>query len=259
MRKTDRNFEMFSLASLLAVLIFLSSSASAATLLDDNFSDNSRAKTGALDGDWYTHASAVSTLTAASGVMKLTTSSLNMIETTFAPVTPGIGESVSVRFDLRVDRAPAVGGQGVLRFGLYDSSGTRLSGDVTTYNNTSGNNDNTGYWVVTDSRTNMPGAGNIYIEYDSLAGKAFNGNDGVNLGVSANLGDAAQLRPDAQWHTITLTVSRTAPAEYTVRYDDANSGTSISRVHVNTAGDIGTMTLEAFLEKMDTERQVEMT
>jgi hypothetical protein len=124
--------------------------ASAAVLLNDTFSDGERAtQTLANSAQWFA-SSAATNLTVASGALSLTTGAsgthaLAYFTSSGSPVTLGIGESLSLTFDITLAGPTSV--VGGLRIGLFNSGGTRISADGGGASNTA-YTDDSGYMAT---------------------------------------------------------------------------------------------------------------
>lgn len=130
---TTRKELMRALISILLAGLIVPAFASAATVVDDDFSDMDRSKTGALDADWWSSnsTSGNSVEIDASGLGLVSGTSGRGLHATFAPQNLGVGETLTVTYAFNTP--PTVGattGSSAFKVALMELDDVGLAADL---------------------------------------------------------------------------------------------------------------------------------
>ena len=214
---------------LVALVCIGPSVAYAVTLVADDFEDGDRAKTGALDIDWYSHSHAQNVLnqsivddTGALGpdkAMKVEpiTSGTSIYGVWSSPITlgAGVGSTLTFSFELRNDNGGAAPG-GTFRFGVYDADeadfpvaggfGT-TDGDYDSAN--PGSNLDVGPWVQQDNTGNVGfSCCTRLFEESGTVAPQHGGGDTMGTGWPANNATFPEINEADGLTTMTLEIER---------------------------------------------------
>jgi hypothetical protein len=194
------------------IIVFGTSTTFGAIVLSDNFSDNNRLKTGALDANWYYNHNG-SSLAAPSGALVYTPNGdfRGITGTIPSAVTlANIGDVIELSFNFSFTTGPGNLGGG-LRFGLYNSNGTAAADNTTTalVSDAASNND-FGYYFNLSTGTTM--SHSLFRESGGTDG-IMAGTDRTQVGANnTTLAGVADLFN----HTGYMRITRTGSSEVTI-------------------------------------------
>ena len=166
--KTKRtNFLLSVSVAILASL--LTTSLQAVTIVDDDWSDGNRAKTGALDSNWWYSSNSNGIEDAVGSLGLVTGTSGRGIHTVFPTQTLAVGDILKATYTFKTPATVGVNKGNAFKVGLFDTLGRAgLNGDITASSGSP--NDLYGFWF-----TDVPGLPGYMMDMD------------VNTGATADL------------------------------------------------------------------------
>src|SRR5262245_17120950 len=118
---TDNFGYKFVTTSLVVLGLLLASASHAALIVDDSFSDGNRAKTGALDANWWTSAASAGIEVSPGSLGLVTGSTGRGIHMIFPTQTlTNIGSSLTATYTFKTPVTVGNGGSASFRVGLFD-------------------------------------------------------------------------------------------------------------------------------------------
>lgn len=129
-----RRLHCFSCATMVALSFSLAAALQAATvtIVDDSFTDLNRAKTGALDADWWSSSSTSgnSVEIDANGLGLISGSSGRGIHATFSPQNLAVGETITVTYSFRTPASVGNNLSTAFKVALMDFNNPGLAADL---------------------------------------------------------------------------------------------------------------------------------
>ena len=150
-----------------AIACLFTVSVQAAVIFDDDFSDGDRAKTGALDTNWWTSSSSAADEIDAGPTLGLVTGSSGRGLHTVFPTQTLVNDGTSIKATFTFDTPATVanpGSGGAMRFGLFDTLGrAALDADV---DSSSGTPNAVYGWSVGNGGPGDVGLPGFFMDYD---------------------------------------------------------------------------------------------